>query len=297
MNIGINGKAAAAVAVCAFSILLAGCGGDEGGVAVVAPASLEARSYNFSESTGAASAVSFTSPNSYTFQHPTGSVEQGSYTGTRDGNTWTATLSSSPGGQQIFIMTFASASGGSYVLKRSEEVDRTGTFAARGSTIPSGNIPANPNTSGAPEDPTTSTTGTTTTTGTTGTTSTSGGVTPSDQYSGFSPVSMAGRTMLGTRTFTSTGPTGQTHTYTFGNGTFHDSDSPEEADGTFTYSANNSSATLALVYTAPTDFVGDRHTMTMTFTAKDRGTFESAYTRGDGTQITINGTFEIEAMP
>jgi hypothetical protein len=102
--------------------------------------------------------------------------------------------------------------------------------------------------------------------------------------------------MFGTRTFTSTGTSGQTHTYTFGSGTFHDSDSPEESDGTFTYSANNSTATLNLTYTSPATFVGDKHNISMTFTEKDRGTFQSTYTRGDGTEITINGTFEFQPL-
>ncbi len=131
----------------------------------------------------------------------------------------------------------------------------------------------------------------------TGSTGGGGVVTPSDSYVGFVPTSIAGRTMLGTRTFTSTGPSGQTHIYTFGNGNFHDSDSPEEADGTYQYSPGNGSATLNLVYTGPEDFVGDTHNMTLSFTSKDRGNFDSTYTRGDGTTITINGTFQFEAIP
>jgi len=103
--------------------------------------------------------------------------------------------------------------------------------------------------------------------------------------------------MAGTRTFTSTGSTGQTHTYTFNSGHFHDSDPPEEADGTYTYSANNSTATLDLTYTGPADFVGDRHQITLNFTSKDRGTFQSTYTRGDGTTIVINGNFDFTPIP
>lgn len=103
--------------------------------------------------------------------------------------------------------------------------------------------------------------------------------------------------MFGTRTFTSTGPSGQTHTYTFSADTFHDSDAPEESDGTYTYSASSSAATLNLVYTGPVDFEGDRHNLTLNFTAKDRGTFQSTYVRGDGTSIVINGDFEFEALP
>lgn len=289
-----------------FVISFTGCGGGDDGPAIVAPGSLQARSYNFSESgTGAQAAVSFTSATAYTFQHPTGAIDSGNYVATRDGNTWNVQLNSAGGTQQIFVMAFASAGSGSYVRKRSEEQDRTGTFSPRSSTVPSGDIEPSPvettgDTTAGPTttagNPTTSTTGDPTTS-TTGNPPTTGGAPPSDQYTGFAPVSVAGRTLFGTRTFTSTGTSGQTHTYTFGNGTYHDSDPPEEADGTFVYSANNSSATLSLTYTSPADFVGDRHVMTMTFSARDRGTFQSTYTRGDGTTITINGDFEFQPLP
>jgi hypothetical protein len=103
--------------------------------------------------------------------------------------------------------------------------------------------------------------------------------------------------MSGIRTFTSTGSNGQTHTYTFGNGTFHDEDGAEQADGTFVYNANNSHATLTLNYTGPQTFVGDKHELSMNFSAKDSGDFQSTYTRGDQTIITINGTFSFEPIP
>jgi hypothetical protein len=142
----------------------------------------------------------------------------------------------------------------------------------------------------------TTTTGTTTTGSTTG--STTGGTTnPPIGYNGFAPTSIAGRVMEGTRTFTSTGTSGQTHTYTFGNGSFHDSDSPEESDGTFVYHGGKSTATLNLTYTGPVTFAGDTQQWTLNFTAKDRGTFQSTYNRGDGTTITINGTFAFQPLP
>jgi hypothetical protein len=100
--------------------------------------------------------------------------------------------------------------------------------------------------------------------------------------------------MLGTRTYTSTGPVGQTHKYTFNATRFHDSDPPEESDGNYTYVAGNSSASLDLRYTSPSGFVGDHHQLQMQFNEKDRGNFQSTYQRGDGTVITINGTFVIQ---
>jgi hypothetical protein len=208
--------------------------------------------------------------------HENGAVEQGTYQANLDGNTWTATLLNTTGGQQVYAMTFGSENGGTFVLKREGEDDRFGPFTARGTAIPSGTVdpPPQPTPGGTTGDP----------------------ITPSTEYNGNAPVSIAGRTMFGTRTFTSTGPTGQTHTYTFGNGTFHDSDAPEESDGTFVYNATRSHATLDLTYTGPASFEGDKHNLTLTFTQKDRGTFQSTYDRGDGTIITINGNFEFQPI-
>lgn len=258
----------------AVSILLTGCGGgDDGPPAPTnpAPPSLTGRSYDLNQNDGGATAVSFNSASDYTFQHASGSVEAGNYNAARSGDTWTVTLQSDTGGQQIYLLDFDTRNNGSYTLQRVGEEDRHGAFSSRGTAIPNGGDPS---------------TGSTTT-----------GTPPPDppgDYTGDAPVAIGGRTMLGTRTFTSTGPSGQTHTYTFSGDRFHDSDPPEESDGRFTYSANNSAATLELVYTRPTTFVGDRHRLTLNFTQRDRGNFESVYTRGDGTTIVINGVFEFE---
>jgi hypothetical protein len=227
--------------------------------------------------------VSFTSPTTYTYLHETGAVEQGSYEASRDGNGWSVTLRNTSGGQQIFVMSFGSETGGTFVLKRDGEDDRFGPFTARAETIPDDEGPVG----GTTTAPTTTGPGTTT----------DGPPTPSDQYNGNAPVSIAGRTMYGTRRVTSTGPNGQTHTSTFGNGTFHDSDGPEQADGTFVYNADTSAATMTLDYNSPAEFEGDHHVLTMQFNQKDAGTFQSTYTRGDGTTITINGDFYFEPIP
>jgi hypothetical protein len=111
---------------------------------------------------------------------------------------------------------------------------------------------------------------------------------------GLAPSSLAGRTMYGTRTFTSTGPVGQTHVYTFSLNTFHDSDPPEESDGEYVYTPSGNDATLTLNYHSPASFSGDKHALNMTFHTATAGAFESVYTRRDGTVIRINGTFTIE---
>ena len=111
---------------------------------------------------------------------------------------------------------------------------------------------------------------------------------------GLAASSLAGKTMYGTRTYTSTGPVGQTHTYTFSVNTFHDSDPPEESDGSYLYTPNGNDATLDLSYHSPAGFNGDKHALNMTFHTETAGVFDSTYTRRDGTVIQINGTFRIE---
>jgi hypothetical protein len=111
---------------------------------------------------------------------------------------------------------------------------------------------------------------------------------------GLAPSSLDGKTMYGTRTFTSTGPVGQTHVYTFSGNSYHDSDPPEESDGNYVYAANGDQATLTLNYTRPKSFDGDRHEWQMTFHTATAGNFESVYTRRDGTVIIIRGNFTLE---
>ncbi len=111
---------------------------------------------------------------------------------------------------------------------------------------------------------------------------------------GNAPSSLSGKTMLATRTFTSTGPVGQTHTYTFSNNGFHDSDAPEESDGNYVYHPNGDNASLELNYTSPASFDGDKQDMQMRFDTTSSGAFTSTYNRDDGTMIQINGTFVIQ---
>jgi hypothetical protein len=293
----------------------------------VAPSSLAGRSYDLQEAGGGASAVTFNSTTQYTFQDDTGLVESGSFIANSSGNAWTVTLQGT-GAPKVFTLSFANETTGSYTRQRQGDPVRSGTFTARNTPVSNGGsngdgttngATTNGGTTGTPSDTTgtpdntTGTPGTTTgaptpttgtpdntTVGSGSTTDGSGsttGVTPSGAYNGFAPVSIAGRTMEGTRTFTSTGPSGQTHIYTFNTGTFHDSDPPEESGGNYTYTAGNSTATLDLQYNTPAVFVGDRHQLTLTFTAKDSGNFQSTYTRGDGTTIVINGTFFFQPIP
>ena len=107
--------------------------------------------------------------------------------------------------------------------------------------------------------------------------------------------SLTGAKLTGTRVWTSTGTSGQSHHYTFDyNGHFHDSDSPEQATGRYQYAAHDAQASLILDYTGPADFAGDHHELAMTFTTVNGGTFTSHYAKNDGTQITILGDFVID---
>lgn len=117
---------------------------------------------------------------------------------------------------------------------------------------------------------------------------------PPGGNNGLAPSSLSGTTMYGTRTFTSTGPVGQTHVYTFSANGFHDSDPPEESDGVYTYTPDRDRATLTLAYFAPGEFNGDRHEWSMNFRTEKSGSFQSVYTRRDGTVIRINGEFQIQ---
>jgi hypothetical protein len=317
-------------AVGAFAIaaacFLTGCGGGDGGSDsgsnnnnnnTVAPSTLAGKAYDLNGS-GGTTVVTFASPTRYTWQAPGAAFEDGNWVGNQDGNAWTVGLTTDEGGTKTLRMSFNSGNSGSFVISRSGAADESGTFSARSTGgDPSNNTGDNSSaTDGTTTDNTDGSNNTTTDGNGDGTTtnadgntdgstdgivgSTDSGTTtggPSTEYTGDAPVSLHARTLYGTRTFTSTGPTGQTHTYTFSGNMFHDSDPPEESDGTFTYNANNSHATLVFNYTTPAEFVGDRHELDMQYTARDRGTFTSTYTRGDGTVIVINGTFELDPLP
>ncbi|MDB6040048.1 MAG: hlyA 5 [Verrucomicrobiales bacterium] len=106
---------------------------------------------------------------------------------------------------------------------------------------------------------------------------------------------LSGVKITGTRVWTTTGTSGQSHHYTFNHGGhFHDSDGQEQATGRYQYQANDSTASLILNYTGPADFSGDHHELNMTYTSVNGGTFSSHYTKNDGTEITILGDFVID---
>ena len=178
------------------------------------------------------------------------------YQANQDGRSAAVTLSE-PGGSQALGLTFSSSNNGLFNYTAGREGQGTFTLAQSQNSQP-----------------------------------------PPDQnpppIQGNAPASLAGKTMLATRTFTSTGPVGQTHTYTFTNTSFHDSDPPEESAGRYDYHPDQGSASLDLDYTTPASFSKDTQQLEMRFDTPTTGIFTSTYTRGDGTVIQINGTFEFQ---
>lgn len=246
--------------------VLSGCGGGGGGDdsnnsggnqnQTPAPEIIGGNSITFYSGTEGNRAIAFQPDNATWTENRDGNNFGGTYQYSRAESPGSASLVLNEAGQESRItLTFNSATSGSYVYR---DTNASGTFEMQS---------MNPNPGGGNEPPT---------------------------NDGLAPGSLAGKTMYGTRTFTSTGPVGQTHVYTFSMSTFHDSDPPEESDGSYLYEPNGNNANLTLSYHAPAGFNGDRHELNMTFHTATAGAFESVYTRRDGTVIRINGTFTIE---
>lgn len=101
--------------------------------------------------------------------------------------------------------------------------------------------------------------------------------------------------LAGTRLWTTTGTSGQTHYYTFhNNGRFHDTDNDEQAAGKYLYQRlTDKTARLVLSYEGPGDFTGDHHEIEMTFNSPADGVFTSQYTRNDRVKIKVDGKFDL----
>jgi hypothetical protein len=110
---------------------------------------------------------------------------------------------------------------------------------------------------------------------------------------GLAPTRLDELVLTTVRTYTSTGPVGQAHYYTFVGNRFHDANNEEHALGHFTYSAEGDDAVFVTDYTGPADFVGDHHEIQMHFTSPWGGQFTSTYRRNDNVNIIMNGDFEL----
>jgi hypothetical protein len=257
-----SGVCGAAIAAFLSVSILTGCGGGDGGGG--GETSSDAAS-NLAPSSVVGQVLTLNGPSAreITFD-PAGNTWREDQSGTFHGGTYEYTASGNSAELNLFEsgmssgirLTFSSENSGAYIAGQAQ-----GTFQLRAAQ----DEPEEQNPS--PNDP-------------------GSGVT--------APASLDGRTMHGTRTFTSTGPNGQTHVYTFAGSSFHDSDPPEESDGTYIYEPAGHRAVLTLLYASPRGFDGDKHRLEMTFVTETSGTFESVYTRRDGTTIQIDGTFQIE---
>ena len=256
-----------AVLVVLMGLNIVGCGGgggggdddDNGGGGgdVSAPSAIGGNEVTFYSGSLGTRAITFNPDNSTWSENRNGATVTGNYQYSRGGSGNNALLVINDQGQeQAVMLNFNSENSGAFAYRDQRD---NGTFEMR-------------RTDGGDNEPP----------------PISGG------GGGLAVPSLAGRTMYGTRTYTSTGPVGQTHVYTFSVNTFHDSDPPEESDGSYIYTPSGNNATLQLDYHSPAGFNGDKHALTMSFHTESAGAFESTYTRRDGTVITINGTFRIE---
>lgn len=262
-------RVAARCAAVFIILALAGCGGgggggddtdghnnpDPGGGGSIAPS--EVAGHALTLQGGASRRIDFADSGNIWTEQRDGVLTGGTYQYRVDGNSAELVLTDSVGDTRLHL-TFSSATSGSYQFVSDPFA---GSFTLE--TIQNGG--GEPDTGGDPEDD-----------------------------SGLAPGSLDGRILYGTRTFTSTGPVGQTHVYTFTGSAYHDSDPPEESDGAYVYEPSRNRARLTLNYYSPRMFNGDKHIIEMRFQSSTTGTFESIYTRRDGTMIAINGTFRIE---
>lgn len=257
-----------AVATVLVGFSLAGCGGGGGGggsssdgaqIQVPAPESVGGNRVIFHSGSADARVVTLQEDNTNWTETRDGTTVTGTYRYAPQPNTSTADLFlTEEAVESHIVLTFNSPNSGAFV-NAAQQVN--GTFELQP-------ITPDPDPDPNPNDPP-----------------------PND---GLAPSSLSRKTMYGTRTFTSTGPVGQTHVYTFSLNSFHDSDPPEESDGAYLYQASGNTASLTLNYYAPASFNGDSHELQMTFHTADAGVFQSLYTRRDGTVIRINGTFTLE---
>ena len=256
-----------AIALVLVGFSLAGCSGGGGGggssnpggaqTQVPPPESVGGNRAVFHSGAEAARVVTLNADNASWTESRDEGIVGGTYRYAPQPNTSNADLYLTEGEvESRIVLTFSSANSGSYINTASQA---NGTFELQ---------PTDPPGSGGGSEPP-----------------------PND---GLAPSSLSGKTMYGTRTFTSTGPVGQTHVYTFTINTFHDSDPPEESDGAYLYQPSGNEASLSLNYYSPAGFNGDKHELQMTFHTSDAGVFQSLYTRRDGTVIRINGTFTLE---
>ena len=116
-----------------------------------------------------------------------------------------------------------------------------------------------------------------------------------DMRGHLAPPSLENTSLYIIRRQTSTGPAGQQHFITLDwEGAFHDSDGEEHASGSYEYTPNGDTAVVKVTYSAPLDFAGDQHTMTLSFVTPTKGTFAGQYRRNDGTLIEILGEFSLD---
>ena len=260
------------IAVCATSAFFTGCGekdspGDSGPVQN-APASLNGRTYQLTDTAGNSSIVFDPAAMNYTLTPADNSApESGTFTATPSGDGYNVSLVNATGDtNSTLVLTFTAPGTGTYTFDRPGQAQAAGSFTQT-STDP---------------NPTTGDPGPTTGNPTTGDPNpTTGNPTP-----GNAPATLT------TLTFT-TGPgvidPGTVVITTFTGNNFsakRASDNQPMGSGTFEYTPNGNNAHLKMNYGGSTDF----DDFTLTFNGGGAGTYAGTQSSGT-TTVPASGTF------
>jgi len=264
------------IAVCATAAFFTGCGEDDSpsgnnNPAPNAPASLNGRTYQLTDTAGNSSIVFDPAANNYTLTASDNTTESGSFTATQNGDGYNVSLVNAAGDtNSTLALTFTAPGTGTYTFDRPGQPQAAGSFAQT-STDPNpttGNpapTTGNPNPTTGNPDPTT------------------GNPTP-----GNAPAALDGHTI----TFT-TGPgvidPGTVVRTTFTGNQFNAvraSDNQPMGNGTFEYTPNGNNAHLKMNYSGSTDF----DDFTMTFNAGSAGTYTGTQSSGT-TTVPASGSF------
>jgi len=309
------------VAVCATAAFFTGCGeGDEangGGNnnASNAPQQLNGKTYALTDA-GPGGTISF-DPAAMNYTLTQGGVtENGTFTATRSGDVWNATLVNAAGDTTSQLtMTFSGNGVGTYTYDHPGQPLATGSFTLTqssgtststgtdtGTTTNSGTNTGTTTNTGTDTGTTTNTgtdTGTTTNTGTdTGTTTNSGTNTGTSTSTGPGTGTVPAPATLQSITVTTAqsgiGPN-SVYTVTFSGGqsgsfTARNTDNNVTGTGSYNYTPNGTQAHLHMNYN---EFAGDFDDMTLIFTTQAGGGVNqfTGTQRVGGSDYTFTGTF------
>jgi len=261
------------IAVCATAAFFTGCGEDDSpgdsGPVQNAPASLNGRTYQLTDTAGNSSIVFDPAAMNYTLTPSDNSgTESGTFTATPSGDGYNVSLVNAAGDtNSTLVLTFTAPGTGTYTFDRPGQPQAAGNFVQTS---------ADPNpTTGEPAP----------TTGEPAPTTGEPAPTTGNPTPGNAPATLT------TLTFT-TGPgvvdQGTVITTTFNGNQFSAvrNDGQSMGSGTFTYAPNGNNAHLVMSYSGSTD----ADDFTLTFNGGGAGTYTGTQTSGT-TTVPASGTF------